>query len=85
MGFAAMFGVGSLLAAVPVLAYQGTITLCAGALQPLLGPPLMDAVRVTGGLLVFTIVVVILDIRKVPLANYLPALVYAPLLTKWWM
>ena len=85
MGFAAMFGVGSILSVVPVVAYQGTITLCAGALQPLLGPPLMDAVRVTGGLLVFTIVVVILDIRKVPLANYLPALAYAPLLTRWWM
>ena len=85
IGFAAMFGLGSILSVVPVVAYQGTITLCAGALKPLLDPPLLDAIRVTGGLLVFTIVVVILDLRKVPLANYLPALIYAPLLTKWWM
>jgi uncharacterized membrane protein YqgA involved in biofilm formation len=28
---------------------------------------------------------VILDLRKVPLANYLPALVLAPLLTRWWL
>jgi uncharacterized membrane protein YqgA involved in biofilm formation len=28
--------------------------------------------------------VVILDVRKVPLANYLPSLAVAPLLTHWW-
>jgi len=85
IGFTAMFGVGCALAVVPVVAYQGTITLCAGALKPLLNDAMLDSMRVTGGLLVFTIVVVILNLRKVPLANYLPALVVAPLLTKWWM
>ena len=85
VGFTAMFGVGCALAVVPVVAYQGTITLCAGALKPLLDAAMLDSIRVTGGLLVFTIVVVILNLRKVPLANYLPALVFAPLLTRWWM
>lgn len=85
MGFAAMFGPGVLLAAVPVLAYQGTITLLAGALAQHVGDPaLLDSMRVTGGLIVLCITVIILDVRKVPLANYLPSLVVAPLLTHWW-
>ena len=37
----------------------------------------------TGGMMVMTIVLVILEVRKVPLADYLPALVVAPLLANW--
>ena len=85
IGFTAMFGWGSAVAVVPVVAYQGTITICAGALEPILNEAMFDSIRVTGGLMVYCIVVVILEIRKVPLANYLPALVVAPPLTKWWM
>ena len=85
MGFVATFGWSPLLAAIPVLAYQGTLTLAARSLEPLLrDPALKDSLNVTGGLVVATIALVVLDLRKVPLANYLPALVYAPLLTRWW-
>jgi len=74
-----------LLAAVPVLAYQGTITLLAKALeQHVNDPALLESMRVTGGLIVMCIAVIILDVRKVPLANYLPSLAVAPLLTHWW-
>lgn len=85
IGFTAMFGWGCSVAVIPVVAYQGTITLFAKALKPLLTEAMTDEVRVTGGFLVFSIVLVILDVRKVPLANYLPALVVAPLLAKWWL
>ena len=44
-----------------------------------------DSLGLTGGFIVATVSLVILDLRKVPLANYLPALVLAPLLTRWWM
>ncbi|MBI5800421.1 MAG: DUF554 domain-containing protein [Verrucomicrobia bacterium] len=85
MGFAATFGPGVLLAALPVLAYQGTLTLLAHALADQLHDPLLlGSIRVTGGLVVMCITVVILDVRKVPLANYLPSLAVAPLLTHWW-
>lgn len=85
VGFTAMFGWGSAVAVIPVVAYQGTITLCAGLLEPVLSEAMIDSIRVTGGLLVYSITVVILEIRKVPLANYLPAMIVAPLLTWWWM
>jgi uncharacterized membrane protein YqgA involved in biofilm formation len=40
---------------------------------------------IAGGLIVACIAVVILNLRKVPLADYLPALALAPLLTRWWL
>jgi uncharacterized protein len=86
LAFAKTFGPGVIFSAIPVLAYQGTITLAARALKPFLDehPELLYSISATGGLLVVCISVVILEIRRVPLANYLPALIVAPLLAWWW-
>src|SRR2546423_7968769 len=86
VALAKTFGAGVLLSAIPVLAYQGTITLAAASLKPFLDehPELLYSISATGGLLVVCISVVILEIRKVPLANYLPALLVAPVLAWWW-
>ena len=82
MAFVKTFGLGPIFAALPVLAYQGTITLGAEALKPLLGNHMvLDSISATGGLLILCISVVILDIQKVPLADYLPSLIVAPVLT----
>jgi uncharacterized protein len=82
MAFVKTFGIGPIFAAIPVLAYQGTITLMAEGLKPVLtNHMLLDSINATGGLLILCISVVILDIQKVPLADYLPSLVVAPLLT----
>lgn len=86
MGFVATFGWTPLLAALPVFVYQGLLTLGAHALAPVITEPEMkDSLGLTGGFIVATVSLVILDLRKVPLANYLPALVIAPLLTRWWL
>lgn len=86
MAFAKTFGPGVLLSALPVLAYQGTITLLATSVAPVLKehPGLIDSINAAGGLLVVCISVVILEIQKVPLADYLPTLIVAPLLAWWW-
>ena len=86
LAFAKTFGPGVIFSAIPVFAYQGTITLAARALKPFLDehPELLHSISATGGLLVVCISVVILEIRRVPLANYLPALIVAPLLAWWW-
>jgi uncharacterized protein len=76
------FGIGPIFAAIPVLAYQGSITLAAHSVQPLLANHmLLDSINAAGGLLILCISVVILDIQKVPLADYLPSLIVAPVLT----
>lgn len=85
MAFVKTFGWGAICAALPVLAYQGTITIAATALAPVLqNQALIDSVNATGGLLVLCTAMLILDFQKVPLADYLPSLIVAPLLTRWW-
>ena len=83
MTFAAMFGWGVTLSAVPVLVFQGTITLvCAKSLEPFLeSRGLVDSVNATGGLLIFCVALLIFEVRKVHVTDYLPSLVFAPLLT----
>ncbi len=82
MGFARIFGGTVMLAAVPVLAMEGTVTLvCARLLAPWLGAHgLVEALNATGGLLVFSVALVILGLKRIELADYLPSLVFAPLL-----
>ncbi len=85
MAFVTTFGWGAILSVIPVVAYQGTITLSARLLSPYLqDQALVDSVNATGGMLVFCIALIILEIKKVELADYLPSLAFAPLLTWWW-
>lgn len=83
MSFAAMFGWGVLLSAVPVLIFEGTITLlCAHSLAPFLeARGLTDSVNAVGGLLIFCVALLIFEVRRVPVTDYLPSLIFAPLLT----
>ena len=84
--FAPRFGAGVLLSIVPLLAYQGAVTLLASNLLFIREEAaLLASFNLVGGLLVLTIMLVILEVEKVPLANYLPALVIAPALTWWWV
>lgn len=85
MAFVTTFGWGVILSVVPVVAYQGTITLAARSLSPFLqNQALLDSVNATGGFLVFCIALIILELKKIELADYLPSLVLAPLLTWVW-
>ena len=86
LSFVRLFGAGSMLAAFPVFLLQGSITLgCAFYLEPFLRTHgLLDSVNAVGGLIVCTVGLVIFEFKKVELADYLPALVIAPLVTWWW-
>jgi uncharacterized membrane protein YqgA involved in biofilm formation len=87
MSFVSLFGWGVLFSAVPVLVLQGTISLaCARFLLPLLEPhSLVDPVNATAGLLIFCVALIIFEVRKIEVTDYLPSLVFAPLLTWWWL
>ncbi|MBI2950188.1 MAG: DUF554 domain-containing protein [Verrucomicrobia bacterium] len=85
MAFAKTFGWGVILSLIPVVSYQGTLTLAARALQPMLRDQvLLDSINATGGLLVCCLALIILDLKKVRVADYLPSLAFAPLLTWVW-
>jgi len=86
MGFVSLFGPGVLLSALPVLALQGTLSLViARVVEPILSlHNLLNSVNAVGGLLVFSVALVILGLKRIELADYLPSLIVAPLLTLWW-
>jgi uncharacterized membrane protein YqgA involved in biofilm formation len=86
MGFVLLFGPGVLWSVVPVIALQGSITLIAArVLEPLLTQHnLVHSINAVGGLLVFCVALVMLGLKRIELADYLPSLAIAPLLTWFW-
>lgn len=85
MAFVGTFGWGAICAVIPVVAYQGTISLFAKFVAPWVQEPaLMMSINATGGLLVFCLALIILELKKIEVADYLPSLVMAPLITWLW-
>lgn len=72
--FASTFGIGVLFSAVPVLLYQGSITLTASLIKPLLTPVVVTQMSAVGGLLIVGIGLNLLEIRKIKVGNMLPAI-----------
>jgi len=86
MAFVSTFGASVLWSALPVLAFQGTLTLGGQYLGGILPNALLvDSINATGGFLVFAVSLVIFEFRKVRLADMLPSLIVAPLLTWLWL
>lgn len=85
-GFVVLFGGGAILAALPVFVFQAALTLaCNLYAEPFLRlHGLLDSVNAVGGLIVCTVGLVIFEFKKVELADFLPSLVVAPLITWLW-
>ena len=83
MGFVLMFGWGAMFSALPVFVFQSAIILfCQLYGEPFLREhALLDSVNAVGGLVVCTVGLVIFEFKRVELADYLPCLAVAPLLT----
>jgi len=82
LAFASTFGVGVLLSAVSVAVVQGALTVVGVLLGTVLPEPHILALTATGGLMLAGIGLRLLRIKDVPVADMLPALLVAPLLTQ---
>lgn len=80
IAFAASLGIGVGFSAVTVIIIQGGISLLAGLLQGVFTSPMLAVLSATGSLLIFGIGLSLLELKKLRLANFLPALVIGPLL-----
>lgn len=80
MIFAASMGVGVLFSALPVLIYQGSISLGAGLIKPLLTEPMLNNITALGGVLIAGIGFNTLGITQIKVANLLPGLFLVPLM-----
>ena len=81
IAFAAALGWGVAASALAVLVYQGFWTLLGVVLGDLLPEAAVAALTATGGLLLVGVALRLLRVRDVPVADLLPALLVAPLLT----
>lgn len=85
ISFAAAMGVGVAFSALPILVYQGGLTLLAGVVGPLLNPAAVTELSAVGGTIIIGIAVNMLELapRRLKVANMLPAiflpLAYIPL------
>lgn len=81
LAFASSMGVGVLFSAMPILIYQGGISLLAIRIQPLISEAMMTEMSATGGVLLMAIAIGnLLELRPIRSGNFLPALLVAPLL-----
>ena len=89
LAFASTLGIGVAFAALTVLVYQGGISVAAMLLGGAIGTvtretPWVIEMTATGGVLIMGIGLILLDLRRVRVANLLPAIFIAPLIVVIW-
>jgi hypothetical protein len=77
--FASSLGWGVLFSAIPVLIYQGALTLSASVMKPFLTPLVVDQMSAVGGLLILAIGINLLELKKINVGNMLPA-IFVPMI-----
>jgi uncharacterized membrane protein YqgA involved in biofilm formation len=81
IAFASTLGVGVLFSSFIVLIYQGGISLLAGQLNTIVTDPMMAEMTDTGGVILMGVALSnLLEIKKIRVGNFLPALAVAPLI-----
>jgi len=78
--FAASMGIGVIFSAIPVLIYQGTISLAAGLIEPALTDPMLNNITSLGGMLIAALGFNIIGVTKIRVANLLPGILLVPVI-----
>ena len=81
MIFASTFGIGVMFSALPILIYQGAITLLASSVRGVLTDSVVSYMTATGGLLILGIGINILFKKDINIANLRPAIFVAVFVT----
>ena len=82
IAFASTMGMGVIFSALPLFAYQGSISLLAAQLNSIMSNSMMNEMTSTGGILLIGIgISSLLEIKKIRIGSFLPALVVAPLIS----
>lgn len=74
MILASTMGIGVAFASVPLIVYQGVITLCAGFVSPFLSDAVVAEMTCAGSLIIFALGLNMVGAAKLKVANYLPAI-----------
>ena len=81
IAFASTLGIGVMFSSVIILIYQGGISLLAGQLNAIVTDPMMAEMTATGGVILMGVAFNnLLEIKKIRVGNFLPALAVGPLM-----
>ena len=80
IALAASLGVGVIFSVIPLLLYQGALTLFAASLQNVFTENIINELTAVGGLLLIGLAINILEIKKLNILNMTPSLVVAVVL-----
>ncbi|MCL1838562.1 MAG: DUF554 domain-containing protein [Propionibacteriaceae bacterium] len=81
ISFASSFGIGVIASVIPLVIYQGSLTLLGFGLGEFLSAGQIDALTATGGVILLGLGIRIMGLKKAQIGDLVPALFYAPLLT----
>ncbi len=84
MVFAAAYGKGAMFSAIPVGIWQGSVTLLAGFIAPVLTDQMISSISYVGNMLIFCVGVNLAFGKRFRVANMLPALLFAALASALW-
>jgi uncharacterized membrane protein YqgA involved in biofilm formation len=81
LAFASTLGVGVLFSTLVILVFQGGISLLAVQLNALVTTPMLNEMTAAGGVILMGLAISgLLEIKKIRVGNFLPALAVAPLI-----
>ncbi len=80
VAFAATFGVGASFSVLTILVVQGGLSLLGMVAGSFMTDPMIAELTATGGIVLMGLALALIEIKKIRLANFLPALIIAPLL-----
>lgn len=81
LAFSSTLGVGVLFSSLSILVYQGSITLLAAQLNAVVTQSMMNELTAAGGVILVGLAISsLLEIKKIRVGNFLPALAIAPLM-----
>ena len=78
LAYSSSLGIGVGFSVVSILIIQGGISLLAAQLQGVFTDPMLAVLSATGALLIIGISLMLFEVKRIRLANYLPALVFGP-------
>jgi len=80
MAFAASLGIGVMFSVITVLGVQGGLAILGALAGEFMTDPMIDEMTAVGGLILIGLSLVLLDVKKPRVANFLPGLLFAPVL-----
>lgn len=81
LALTASFGIGVMISVFTIIIIQGGITFSAVFIDQFLNAMMINEMTAVGGVLIIGIGFVILDIKKIKVATFLPSILFAPVIT----